>query len=163
MRDYGTAIDRYWQKVVVNPEPGGCWGWSAGLTSTGYPKVSGRRGGPSRYLAHRLSWEVHNGRDVPDGLFVCHRCDNPICTNPAHLWIGTCADNNADAIAKGRTVHHPGVKRYNARLTDDLVREARRQFRAGDATIKSLAAAYGVSFSTLQAAVGGKTWKHVQG
>lgn len=75
-----------------------CWPWDAALFSNGYGAM--KHGGKT-LKGHRVSYELHKGR-IPDGMYVCHSCDNKSCTNPDHLWIGTPADNMNDKVAKGR-------------------------------------------------------------
>lgn len=96
--------ERFWGKVDKNgplhPKMGTrCWVW-VGACTDGYGRVNVDR---RSVLAHRVSWELANG-PIPDGLDACHRCDNPPCVRPDHLFLGTNADNMADAKAKGRTV-----------------------------------------------------------
>jgi hypothetical protein len=78
----------------------GCWGWTGKTDGFGYGVVQLGRGEP-RSGAHRVSWRLHCG-PIPDGLHVLHRCDNPPCTRPDHLFLGTALDNQRDASAKGR-------------------------------------------------------------
>jgi hypothetical protein len=89
---------RLWEKVQKEPN-GGCWLWTGGTTNGGYGVIGVGRGRLHR--AHRISWEIANG-PIPDGLKVLHRCDNPPCVNPAHLFLGTQVDNMRDCAAKGR-------------------------------------------------------------
>lgn len=100
-----TLAERFWEKVSkggpVHPVLGtACWAWTASTNPNGYGKifVAGRL-----QVASRVSWEMHNG-PIPDGLFVLHHCDNPLCVRPAHLFLGTCADNVRDMWSKGRAV-----------------------------------------------------------
>ena len=111
-------LERFWSKVEKGP---GCWEWQGGRTTRGYG-VFYRSGRASpQELTHRISYELANG-PIPDRLVVCHRCDNPPCCNPAHLFVGTPGDNNRDSAAKGRAVnqqktHCPQNHPYNTANT----------------------------------------------
>ena len=87
---------RYWAKVIKEE---GCWGWK-GSKSKGYGQLSTKRGA-SPLKAHRFSYELHHG-PIPGGLMVRHKCDNPECTNPVHLELGTHKDNARDMVDRGR-------------------------------------------------------------
>ena len=90
-------MDRFW-KYTAKADPDQCWLWTGYKSGSGYGslKIDGKQ-----RSAHRLSWELAHG-PVPDGLSVLHRCDNPICVNPGHLWLGTPRQNMEDMAAKGR-------------------------------------------------------------
>lgn len=91
------VLERFWEKVQ---KLDGCWLWTAASrTQAGYGLFTPRHG--IKVLAHRAMWEYTQG-SVPAGLYVCHRCDNPGCVNPAHLFLGSHADNMRDMVAKGR-------------------------------------------------------------
>jgi hypothetical protein len=98
-----SAAARFWSKVDKSGGPGTCWPWTGSVSSSGYGSLTHAGRG---IKAHRRAWELTNGAippgDGPHGTCVCHRCDNPLCCNPAHLFLGTTADNTHDMIAKGR-------------------------------------------------------------
>jgi hypothetical protein len=94
--------DRFWAKV--EPEPNsGCWIWVGTRAYKDYGYIRGSGEWAAMIGAHRVSWELHNGA-IPDGLHVLHRCDNPWCVNPDHLFLGSSKDNHWDAALKGRKI-----------------------------------------------------------
>jgi len=130
-----------------------CWPFSGARTgNNGYLQIARENG--SRVYAHRLAWEFVNG-PVPDGLRILHRCDNPVCVNPKHLWLGTQRENVEDSIHKGR---------FNAfgrqRLDAAKVREIRRLGARG-LRHKDIAARFGVKRHTISGILSGQTWQHL--
>jgi len=139
------------------PEPNtGCFLWT-GTTTGGYGRV--RRGKRTHY-AHRVAYELLVG-PIPEGVCVLHRCDTPPCVNPAHLFLGTIADNNQDMVQKGRGIAKSGEQHCRARLTEDDVLAIRARAAAGE-TQRPLAREYGVDQATISNIVTRKSWKHVQ-
>lgn len=145
---------RFWAKVRITP---GCWLWLA-ANASGYG-VFGLHG--KTPLAHRVSWEMHNG-PIKDGLWVLHRCDNPACVNPEHLWLGTHADNMQDMARKGRgrDFAPSGVDAYHAKLEAHQVREIRR-LRAAGVLQREVARRFGVHRCTVQDITQGRTYVDV--
>ena len=132
----------------------GCWIWTACVTHNGYGvlKVDGRG-----RRAHRIMWEIVNG-PIPDGMCVLHKCDNPSCVNPAHLFVGTTADNNRDAQQKGRIAR--GERQHIAKLDADDVRSIRRLHPG--ISIRRLAIQYGVAKRTIRHVINLTTWRHIR-
>jgi hypothetical protein len=147
-------VEKFWQRVDRS-KPDGCWEWQAG-TARGYGWLI--RNGKTAY-AHRVSWEFHNG-PIPDGLYVLHQCDNPLCANPKHLFLGTQRDNMLDMIAKGRYRGGgpKGERCAASRLTEDAVRE----IRASTLSTRALAERYNVHDTTIRRARSRKYWLHVE-
>ncbi len=131
----------------------GCLIWPKAKDRDGYGVASWR----GRYVrAHRLAWQQTNG-SIPEGLLVLHRCDNPPCCNPDHLWLGTHADNQADKKAKGRAQKQNGESNGRAKLTKaqvlSILADPRRQI--------AIAADYGVSRSSICLIKARKHWAHL--
>lgn len=155
-------IERFWP-LVAKGGPDDCWEWTGFRNRQGYGrffdgtylalstgKTSGRKTG-----AHRWSYKYFNG-DIPPGAFVCHRCDNPPCVNPRHLFIGSAADNSRDMTEKARACHGEGHRL--AKLTRERVDEIRSLFAAGSLR-SDLARQYGVTWQSVDVVVKGKTWR----
>ncbi len=136
--------DRFWPKVEKRAN-GECWPWLGHLSSRGYGQIRTGLSGDRRETAHRASWRLAHGQ-VPSDLFVCHRCDNPPCVNPAHLFLGTTQENTADRHTKGRSLR--GAEHGSAKLTDAQVAEIRELWLWGSQG-KALAIRFGVSQSLI--------------
>jgi hypothetical protein len=134
-----TLEERFWSRVAVQ-DPMGCWVWQGG-TCEGYGML--RTEGSVVDRAHRVSWRLTHG-SIPDGLCVLHRCDNPPCVNPAHLFLGTRADNNEDKKRKGRSARVHGEANPNAKLSDEDVAEIRR-LRDEGRTQQAIADQFGIT------------------
>jgi len=175
----------FWPKLDKQSD-NECWNWTARKDSRGYGllKILGQQ------KAHRVSWIIHFG-EIPEGLYVCHRCDNPSCVNPAHLFTGTAKDNYKDMVNKGRigswsgkrhgSWTHPERRTYgerngarkhpekmprgsahgNAKLTEEDVADMRRRYDAGGVTQISLAKEYKLGKMTVSQIVRRTTWKHI--
>jgi hypothetical protein len=163
-----TPEDRFWSRV---DKTDGCWLWTGGIFSSGYGllKVSGRM-----LRVHRFSYELHFG-PIPDGMYVCHRCDVRNCVNPRHLFLGTNADNMRDAAQKGRVASgdrsglrlHPesaprGERNRHAKLTEEGVRMIRMLYSTGRYTLQDLAESFGVRSLAIGRIVRRKTWRHIE-
>ncbi len=145
----------------VSPEPNsGCWLWTGAISWSGYGKIA-PDGGPRhrRLKAHRVSFELHVG-SIPPGLVICHHCDNRLCVNPAHLFLGTRAANLEDMTKKGRRA--AGEGNGGSVLTDDSVRSIRAGYDNGDSQY-ALGRRFGVSQATISRAVRGQSWSHIKG
>ncbi len=153
-------LDRY---VMIDPNSG-CWLWSGCVAGRGYGVTKFRKISPSHLYVHRLVYEVFVA-PVPDGLYVCHRCDVPACCNPDHLFLGTHTDNMRDAVMKGRVASRktgtwsPGQGRM--KLDDEAVRQIRAIYCMGFLGHQFLAHLFGVSNYTINSIVRRKSWKHV--
>lgn len=149
-----------WNRVAVG-KSGDCWPWTGSINTWGYGscQLDGKIMNASR--AAFISTHGYH----PEGLVVCHTCDNPACCNPSHLWADTQANNLADCRRKGRAsgtfpagAKHP---RLTAKLTPEMVSEARRLYATGVAQTE-IARLFGVHSSSISRAVRGERWAQVE-
>ena len=145
-------------KVNVNVRTG-CWNWTGSFRKDGYGKliVGSKLDGTRRTVtASRASYETFVG-PIPTGMVVCHKCDNPRCVNPEHLFVGTWKDNYDDMVRKGRQKTAKGSHVASSKLTEATVRRIRKSKKDP----QTLADRYGVHVSTIRHILSGASWKHV--
>ena len=149
---------RFWEKIAVPADENSCWEWTAYRAAKGYGrfKLDGRMQG-----AHRVAWRLVNG-DIPEGegahgTCVLHRCDNPSCVRPDHLFLGTNADNVRDRNEKGRQARQRGQAHGRAKLT----REKVYAIRADTRLQREIAADHGIDRRTVSDIKRHKRWAHL--
>lgn len=131
-----------------------CWFWKAAVNKCGYGLFGAARSGSQ--LAHRWAWELTRG-PIPDGMSVCHTCDNRRCVNPQHLFIGTHAENMRDMAEKGRMPSRKGADSPSAKVTEAQVIEIRNNGEPAHHIARRL----GLTLQGIQAIRKRKTWKHI--
>ena len=140
----GTLLQRYERHVVRGD---GCWDWAGHKTADGYGKLHQR-------YAHRVAYELFVG-PIPDGLYVCHRCDNPPCTNPQHLFVGTAAENSADCKAKGRHGFGTTGNRKAGRISSAQVSQM-RELRTSGVPARVIAEQFQISTNYATSLISGR-------
>jgi hypothetical protein len=146
----------FWMKVDIR-HPDECWPWTACTNKLGYGLF--RYGNRKQHLSHRLALKF-SGVDLPDDKCACHKCDNPSCCNPFHLFVGTNADNAADRHKKGRTKIPPrplGSRHPLTKLTEEQV----LAMRAFSGTHREAGAAFGVTMGAAKAIRQRRNWSHI--
>lgn len=146
----------FWNKIAITADDNQCWLWLGNINPiNGY----GRFKTSSKIdSAHRVAW-MYPDYVIPDGMLVCHSCDNPQCCNPKHLFIGTYQDNVDDMVEKGRNswADHIGEVNPNSKLTEEMVLE----IRSSTANSRELSIKYGVSRAHIRSIIRRLTWKHI--
>ncbi len=148
-------IARFWSKVKKEE---GCWPCSA-TPSGWYSRI--QMGGRS-ILGHVASWIIHNGQ-IPEGMKVCHKCDNTRCVRPDHLFLGTHSENMKDMVRKGRNKPQRGALNHFSKLTEPDVVYIRESLASKTETINSLATKFQTSFQGIYQVARGNAWGHVGG
>jgi len=162
-----AILVRFWAQVHKTP---GCWTWTGGCNADGYGRM--RIGTGQRIRAHRISWFIHHG-PVPVGMCVLHRCDNPPCINPDHLFLGTNPDNTADRHSKGRSAcgdrsgarlhpdtHVRGERSPLAKLAERQVVSIRELWAHG-AERRELSENFNVTPCHIDKIVSRRAWRHL--
>ena len=147
-------LAEHFEKYVIRKD--GCWGWK-GKNEKGYPKMTCRKKLGSN-LGHRASWIIHYGK-IPSELSVLHKCDNPICTNPEHLFIGTNEDNVNDMLEKRR--NPIGSKVGTSKLDEEKVYSIKKLLKSG-LGCKEISQKYNVTLQAISLIKNGKNWKHIK-
>jgi hypothetical protein len=150
-----TIEQRFWEKVKKTDD---CWEWLGARSGANGGRYGSFRMGEKTIQTHRLSWELTNGK-IPKEICVLHHCDNVICVNPAHLFLGTQKDNSMDMIKKGRSADKTGENAGMAKLTWRKVQRIRRLMGMGGITQVEMGKYYGVKHSTVSNILLQKTWK----
>ena len=147
LNPHNTLEEIFWNQVLKGE---GCWEWMGNLVTNGYGRVGCNN---LFYSTHRLSYELAYG-PIPDGMLVCHKCDNRKCVRPNHLFLGTTQDNVDDKMRKGR---HVAGK--HSVLTKEKVQAIISEYVPGEVTYATLGEKYGVSPSTIWKVIKGKSWR----
>jgi len=142
------------EKLVIRKD--GCWEWK-GRSEKGYAKMSCRKA-LGACLGHRASWIIHYG-NIPENMSVLHRCDNAICTNPNHLWLGFNEDNVNDMLSKKR--NPIGSKVGTAKLNESQVKDIKNLLNK-EITCRQIADKYNVTVQAIALIKKGINWKHVE-
>ena len=147
--------ERFFSKIIKK-EDYECWGWRGALCNGGYGCFTmNKRVKP----AHRASWEIHNG-PIPKGLWVLHKCDNKICSNPDHLFLGNAKENVHDMISKGRNIR--GELSCHAKLTSNDIINIRKEYLNKNATYLEISRKYYVNASHIGRIIRKERWNNIE-
>ena len=158
-RSSRSPHERFWDHVTPG-FPDECWVWPGAVNGSGYGFLHGDR--EHRWvLAHRISWEIHNG-PIPVGKNVLHTCDNPPCVNPAHLYVGTKKDNALDRSSRGRGRENrqQGEANTNAKLTEAEAKAVIALLATGRSQME-VGRMLGISQQQVSRIANRRSWAHV--
>ena len=152
---WGSPAERLERHYIPEPNSG-CWLWLGATNSRGYGglRIDGRT-----YSAHRASYEIYHRCKLDRSISVCHRCDNPACVNPDHLFLASHQDNMIDRGVKGRSRGPIGEANPNTRITAQQAAAIKSDTRP----LRKIADEYGLSISGVHGIRSGATWKHLNG
>lgn len=152
MKPDDKVLKRFWSKVKKTD---GCWEWTGSINNKGYGNV---RIYNKLWLPHRVSYIISCG-EIPENMHVCHRCDNPKCVTPKHLFLGSAKQNAADKVTKNR--QSKGVTHGGHKLSEKEVKEIRKLYLGGGESHRSLAAKYNVTYGLISYILHYKIWTHI--
>ena len=159
-----TLEERFWEKVDKKSDDE-CWGWLGCLDREGYGEIYCKA--IPHFKAHKISWLIYFGKSIPNGICVLHKCDNPKCVNPNHLYLGTQKDNAKDREERDRGnrrflygKEHPqhGEKHWSNKLSEKDVKEIRQLWATGDYTLRELGKKFSVSHGLINNINHGRKW-----
>jgi hypothetical protein len=149
-------------------EHSGCWIWQ-GKSKSGSSKLYGRiKVNKKNVPAHRFSWEIHNNQEVPEKMFVLHKCDNPGCVNPDHLFVGTHQDNMNDKVLKNRQAKGSDFKNRKAAIgskngLSKLTEKQAMEIYLDERPQRIISKDYEVTQTVVHNIKSQKTWRHIHG
>lgn len=142
----GTVEERFLRNVIKGENENDCWGWKGYKDTNGYPQLSDKG---KEKMGSRISYTIFNG-GIGEDLCVCHSCDNPICTNPKHLWLGTHLENMRDRDLKGRR---------KTKINLIIANKIREEYKQGLYTYNTIADKYGIKQGTVGDILHNRIWK----
>jgi hypothetical protein len=151
------SLKHYLEASFTKVSDSDCWIWSRSFKQYGYGNAwwQGRH-----HIAHRLVYQCFIG-EIPEGLYACHKCDNPACVNPRHIFLGTPEENNQDRKRKGRNADTNGSKNPFSKLNEEQVRDIKFRLNRGEKGA-AIGRIYGVGADTISKIKTGKNWSHIK-
>ena len=153
-----NSAKKYYENHIIKHSDDLCWEWIGRKNKKGYGEATYHH---NRIMAHRLSWIIHNG-PIPDKKWILHKCDNPQCTNPVHLFLGDCLINNRDMKAKDRYNSPKGSDCYKAKLTEEQVIKIKYLLLNKELNHSQIAKIFNVHSTTIYSIDKKKNWKHIE-